>query len=124
MIGVCIQLSFEDQSDTITLLCNFFIKMSHCHTDIKLSIKLGGDLMGVDKLLLDSKVVPFFDEGEKAVCLMAATQSHLLVNISHCLSSGRLFISLLYTLMLGKIYILLLSSSLLIVYSHFIRGCF
>lgn len=120
MIGVCIQLGFEDQSDTVTLLCNFFIKMSHCHTYIKLNIKLGGDLMGVDKLLLDSKVVPFFDEGEKAVCLMAATQSHLLVNISHCLSSGRLFISLLYTLMLG----LLLSSSLLIVYSHFIRGCF
>ncbi|CAF1919168.1 unnamed protein product [Brassica napus] len=40
--------------------------MSHCHTYIKLNIKLGGDLMGVDKLLLDSKVVPFFDEGEKA----------------------------------------------------------
>ncbi|CAN7124361.1 unnamed protein product [Brassica rapa subsp. narinosa] len=48
--------------------------MSHCHTDIKLNIKLGGDLMDVDNLLLDSKVVPFFDEGEKAVCLMAATQ--------------------------------------------------
>ncbi|WZY78133.1 hypothetical protein YC2023_024517 [Brassica napus] len=30
--------------------------------------------MDVDNLLLDSKVVPFFDEGEKAVCLMAATQ--------------------------------------------------
>ena len=39
------------------------------------NIKLGGDLMGVDKLLLDSKVVPFFDEGEKAVCLMAAELS-------------------------------------------------
>ena len=38
--------------------------------------------MGVDKLLLDSKVVPFFNEGEKAVCLMAVTQFHLLVNIS------------------------------------------
>ncbi|KAL0815029.1 hypothetical protein Bca101_071472 [Brassica carinata] len=46
------------------------------------NIKLGGDLMGVDKLLLDSKVVPFFNEGEKAVCLMAVTQFHLLVNIS------------------------------------------
>lgn len=73
--GVWIQLAFEDQSDSVTLLYNFFIKMSHCHTDIKLNIKLGGDLMGVDKLLLDSKVVPFFDEGEKAVCLMAAELS-------------------------------------------------
>ncbi|KAF8094477.1 hypothetical protein N665_0361s0002 [Sinapis alba] len=55
---------------------------------------------------------------------MAATQSHLLVNIFYFLSSRRFFIIILYTLMLGKIYILLLSSSLLNVYSHFIRGCF